>query len=181
MAAPAINRLVLTDDDGTGLTGTPLNNALFQDLQNRIDQLSAAIVAQFPASTSIITSATLPDAMQNAATARTLAAGNVGAVAVDRSSFDYVQIFGLAQPLTIGMPTWTSSGGVNPYDGAPLVYRIWDNGTPQTLTWNAGFVPMFGIPLPTATYGAGVGAIAHIAFRYRADNNTWTCVAMARA
>jgi hypothetical protein len=182
MAAPVISRLVLTDDDGTGLTGTPLNNALFQDLQNRIDTLSAAIVAQFPVlPAGVVTSANLAGMLRDSAAVRTLSVVSVPAVTVDRSAYEVVVIAGLNQSLTINAPTWSYAGNVAPFDEASLVFRIWDAGASVPLVWNAVFYPLFGIPLPTATPGGGGGPIMHIAFRYSAPHNCWFCVALARA
>jgi hypothetical protein len=178
MAAPAINRLVLTDDDGTGLTGTPLNNALFQDLQNRIDQLSAAIVAQFPTPANIVTTAGFALASRNNKAARVATLGNVPAVSPDMSLYDEISVWNLAQALMINPPTWSGAGGITGYDNAPLIIRIHDAGATMPLTWvqPGGYYSMSGIPLPTFTIP---NVFMFFGFKFSYLHNAWQCVAQS--
>lgn len=178
MAAPVISRLVLTDDDGTGLTGTPLNNALFQDLQNRIDTLSAAIVAQMPtAATGMVTTATLAANLNTLATSRIQTLVNYnGGIGIDMSAYDVCVINDQGYPIVLVAPVSTGAGGIIAHDEASLVYRIRDNGIAQAITWSGNWaVPMAGIPMPTATVP---GATLHIALRFSTRVGAWYCVAI---
>lgn len=179
MAAPVISRLVLTDDDGTGLTGTPLNNALFQDLQNRIDTLSAAIVAQFPViPAGTVTAANFAKTQRDTNAQRSQFLTNPAAVTPDASVYDTVTLWGQAQALTINAPAWSNTYGITAYDGASLIIRIHDAGTAMAITWAVagGYYPISGVPLPTATVP---NVYYTLGFKYSAQHNAWQCVAQA--
>ena len=192
MAAPVISRLVLTDDDGTGLTGTPLNNALFQDLQNRIDTLSGQIYNG--AYNDAINYAYanlgawlvnippwLPGMLQTQANARRLTLSNVtGGIQIDMSKFDVCVCNDSGNALQFVPPIWSGNGGITQRDETSLVIRIRDQGTPVAITWTDGGAwasPMTGIPLPTTT--ASELGVLHIGFRFDGRTGWWSCVAIA--
>ena len=180
-AAPVISRLVLTDDDGTGLTGTPLNNALFQDLQNRIDSLSNAIVAMIPAlPAGIITTALLPGQLHALAAARTITLNDYpsGNISIDCSAYDCMVINNQNHAMDFSAPVWTGANGITVRDEASLIYRVRDAGVAQPITWSkysTWAVPMQGIPLPTATVPLHT---LHVGFRW-SSLGYWFCVAIA--
>jgi hypothetical protein len=75
-------------------------------------------------------------------------------------------ITALAANLTIAAPTGT------PVQMQPLILRIKDNGTAQTLTWNAIFRAI-GVTLPTTTV---ISKTLYVGFLYNATDNKWDCV-----
>lgn len=74
----------------------------------------------------------------------------------------------LAANLTINAPTGT------PVDGDKLIFRILDNGTSRTLTWNATYTAI-GVTLPTATT---VNKTTYVGCIYNANNTRWDVVAV---
>ena len=60
-------------------------------------------------------------------------------------NFDIISFSALAANLTINAPSGT------PTEGQMLLFRILDNGTGRTLTWNAAFVAGATLPLPSST------------------------------
>jgi hypothetical protein len=74
----------------------------------------------------------------------------------------------LAAGLTINAPTGT------PVDGDKLIFRILDNGTSQTLTWNATYT-VIGVTLPTATTASKTTYVGCI---YNANNTRWDVIAV---
>lgn len=65
-------------------------------------------------------------------------------VTPDNNLYDMYAFTALASALTINAPSGTA------VDGDRLTFRILDNGTPQTLTWNATYTQI-GVPLPITT------------------------------
>ena len=63
----------------------------------------------------------------------------------------------------------------SPVDGQELVLRIQDNGTGQSLSWNAIYIPC-GCVLPTTTSGGSV----YIGGKYNAQYSTWDILAVAQ-
>ena len=93
------------------------------------------------------------DATKNSATAtltnkridpRTSSAASAAAITPNVGSFDFYVLTAQAVALTINAPAGT------PVAGNKLMFSIKDNGTAQTLTWNAAFVPV-GVDLPLTT------------------------------
>lgn len=79
---------------------------------------------------------------------------------------DAVVITALAANLTIAAPTGS------PVQMKPLIFRIRDNGTVRTLTWNAIYRAV-GVTLPTATVA---NRTLYVGFLYNATELTWDCV-----
>lgn len=77
-----------------------------------------------------------------------------------------------AATATFGAPTGT------PANGQKLIIRIKDNGTAQTLNWNAAYVAG-GPTLPTTTV---ISKTLHLGFIYNTDNslNKWMLVAKSQ-
>ena len=84
------------------------------------------------------------------------------------ASFDIYAFTALAATLTINAPTGT------PVDGDKLIFRILDNGTPQTLSWNATYT-VIGTTLPTTTTASKMTYVGCI---YNAANTRWDVVAV---
>lgn len=82
-------------------------------------------------------------------------------------SADQYNYTALAANLTINAPTGT------PVDGNKLLFRIKDNGTSRTLTWNSAF-RVVGVTLPTATT---VSKTHYIGCVYNAADTKWDVIA----
>lgn len=82
------------------------------------------------------------------------------------SGDDGVVITALAANLVINAP----SGA--PVQMKPLIFRIKDNGTIRTLTWNAAYRAV-GVALPTAT---AASKTLYVGFLYNATDGVWDCV-----
>ena len=99
---------------------------------------------------------------------RVTSATSASSLTPDISASDVYAYTALAAGLTINAPTGT------PVDGDKLMFRLLDNGTGQTLTWNATYT-VIGVTLPTTTTAnktTYVGAI------YNANNTRWDVIAV---
>jgi hypothetical protein len=95
-------------------------------------------------------------------------ATNISSFNPDVSQFDIYVINGLTSgSLTFGSPTG------NPVDGDRLIFRILDNGTTKTLSWNATFTPI-GVALPSSTTASKTTYVGCI---YNANNTRWDVIA----
>jgi hypothetical protein len=74
---------------------------------------------------------------------RVISSASASSLTPDQSAADLYAFTALAANLTINAP-------INLLDGERLDFRIRDNGTSKTLTWNAAF-RIIGTTLPTAT------------------------------
>ena len=74
----------------------------------------------------------------------------------------------LATGLTINAPTGT------PVNGEKLMFRLLDNGTSQTLTWDATYTGI-GVTLPTATT---ISKTTYVGCIYNANNTRWDVIAV---
>jgi hypothetical protein len=86
----------------------------------------------------------------------------------DVSAYDIYAYSALASGLTINAPVGT------PVAGDKLIFRILDNGTSQTLTWN-GTYTVIGVTLPTATT---VNKTTYVGAIYNASNTRWDVIAV---
>jgi hypothetical protein len=84
------------------------------------------------------------------------------------ASYDIYAFTAQAATLTINAPTGT------PVDGDKLIFRILDNGTPQTLSWNATYT-IIGVTLPTTTTA---NKTTYVGCIYNANNTRWDVVAV---
>jgi hypothetical protein len=82
------------------------------------------------------------------------------------STNDQYNLTAQAATLTIAAPTGT------PLNGNKLIIRVLDNGSAQTLSWNATYTPI-GITLPTVTTA---GKMLYVGCIYNADNTRWDVV-----
>lgn len=86
----------------------------------------------------------------------------------DISSYDAYHLTALAENITINSPNGT------PTDGNKLLFRIKDNGTSRTLTWNSIFRASSDLALPTATTA---GKVMYLGFVYNSADTKWDLVA----
>jgi hypothetical protein len=84
------------------------------------------------------------------------------------SAGDQYAYSALAANLTINAPTGT------PTDGDKLIFRLLDNGTARTLTWNATFT-VIGVTLPTTTV---ISKTTYVGCIYNANNTRWDVIAV---
>ena len=82
------------------------------------------------------------------------------------STNDQYNLTAQAATLTVAAPTGT------PVNGNKLIIRILDNGSAQTINWNATYTPI-GVGLPTATTA---GKMLYVGCIYNADNTRWDVV-----
>jgi len=101
---------------------------------------------------------------------RVTSAASASSLTPDISTTDIYAYTALAATLTIGVPTGT------PVNGDKLIFRIKDNGTSQTLTFNAIY-RVVGTTLPSATTA---GKILYIGCIYNSAETLWDVVALAQ-
>jgi hypothetical protein len=99
---------------------------------------------------------------------RVTSAASASSLTPDISASDVYAYTALAAGLTINAPTGT------PLDGDKLIFRLLDNGTSQTLTWN-GTYTVIGVTLPTATT---ISKTTYVGCIYNANNTRWDVIAV---
>jgi hypothetical protein len=102
---------------------------------------------------------------------RAVNATTATALTPDVASYDQYSYSALASGLTINAPTGT------PVDGTKLIFRILDNGTTRTITWNATFTTMVG-PAFTNTFSTTSSKTSYFGCIYNAANTRWDVVAV---
>jgi hypothetical protein len=99
---------------------------------------------------------------------RVTSTASASSITPDVSTTDIVAFTALAANLTINAPIGT------PVDGNKLIFRILDNGTSRTLTWNATFT-VIGVSLPTATT---VSKTVYVGCIYNSAASRWDVVSV---
>jgi hypothetical protein len=99
---------------------------------------------------------------------RNVVAASASTLTPDVSAGDQYAYTALAANLTINAPTGT------PTDGDKLIFRLLDNGTSRTLTWNATYT-VIGVTLPTATT---ISKTTYVGCIYNANNTRWDVIAV---
>lgn len=99
---------------------------------------------------------------------RNVVAASAATLTPDVSVGDQYAYTALAANLTINAPTGT------PTDGDKLIFRLLDNGTSRTLTWNATYT-VIGVTLPTATT---INKTTYVGCIYNANNTRWDVIAV---
>ncbi len=84
-------------------------------------------------------------------------------------SYDQHNITALAAAATFAAPTGT------PTDGQKLIIRIKDNGTAQTLSWNAIYRAGTDVALPTTTV---LSKTMYLGFIYNSADSKWDLIAL---
>lgn len=97
---------------------------------------------------------------------RVSASASASTLTPDISAFDQYCYTALAANLTINAPIGT------PLDGNKLLFRILDNGTSRTLTWNATFTAI-GVVIPTATT---INKTTYVGCVYNASATRWDVI-----
>ena len=103
---------------------------------------------------------------------RVTSAASASSLTPDPSTTDEYCYTALAATLTINAPS-AASGTIS--NGDKLLFRILDNGTGQTLTWNATYT-IIGTTLPTTTTA---NKMVYVGCIYNAANTRWDVVAVA--
>jgi hypothetical protein len=99
---------------------------------------------------------------------RVTSAASASSLTPSIATADVYAYTALAANLTINAPTGT------PVDGDKLIFRLLDNGTTRTLTWNATYT-VIGVTLPTSTTANKTSYIGCI---YNANNTRWDVIAV---
>jgi hypothetical protein len=99
---------------------------------------------------------------------RVTSAASASSLTPSVATADVYAYTALAAGLAINAPTGT------PVDGDKLIFRILDNGTSQTLTWDATYT-VIGVTLPTATTASKTTYVGCI---YNANNTRWDVIAV---
>ena len=100
---------------------------------------------------------------------RTSSSASTATLTPDISSFDQYNLTAQAVGLTVAAPIGT------PVDGNRLIIRILDNGTGQTISWNATYT-VIGVTLPTTTTA---NKMVYVGCIYNSTNTRWDVVAVA--
>jgi len=147
----AVTPQAVTDDDGSGTTGTVWNAAFQLAFEAAINAAIALTAPLAPRVTGTTSSATpTPNA----------------------DTTDLYSLTALALPAAFGTPTGT------PVNGQPLLIRIKDNGTARGLTWSGGYVAG-GVALPATTVLSKIVTIT-LRYNTDNGLNKWQCVAVAQ-
>ena len=154
----AASALLLGGGSATAITSTTTGTGVVTALSNTTN---AAGGITTPDGTATLTNKRIDPRVSSSASASTLTP--------DISSYDQYIYTALAANLTINAPTGT------PVDGDKLIFRILDNGTSRTLTWNATYT-VIGTTLLTTTTASKTTYVGCI---YNANNTRWDVVAVA--
>lgn len=101
---------------------------------------------------------------------RVTAVASTNSLTPNADTTDIVDVTALSQGMTINAPTGT------PANGQALLYRIKDNGTGRSLSYNATHVAV-GVTLPTSTTA---NKWTYILERWNATANAWHVVSIGR-
>jgi hypothetical protein len=102
---------------------------------------------------------------------RDVSATTATSLTPDISAADIYSYSALASNLTINAPIGT------PTNGDKLIFRILDNGTTRTITWNATFTSIVGSAF-TNSFATTVGKTTYIGCIYNAFNTRWDVIAV---
>ena len=116
-----------------------------------------------------VTGAITAGSVSGRRTQRSNTSASASTVTPDVSAFDVYAFTALAATLTINAPIGT------PVDGDRLLFRILDNGTTRTLTWNATYTPI-GVALPIQTT---VSKTTYVGCIYNTNNTRWDVIAVS--
>jgi hypothetical protein len=99
---------------------------------------------------------------------RVVSAASASSLTPSVATADIYAYTALAANLTINAPTGT------PVDGDKLIFRLLDNGTARTLTWDATYT-VIGVSLPAATTA---NKMVYVGCIYNAANTRWDVIAI---
>jgi len=156
-AALAANALVIGGGAGTAPATTTTGTGVVTALGNNTNATGGFTTID---GTATLTNKRIDPRVTSAASASSLTPSVATA--------DIYAYTALAATLTINAPTGT------PVDGDKLVFRLLDNGTSQTLTWNATYT-VIGVTLPTSTTA---NKTTYVGCIYNANNTRWDVIAV---
>jgi hypothetical protein len=139
---------------GTGLTGGPITSTGTISIDSTVATLSGA---------QTLTNKRIDPRVASTATATSLTP--------DISANDVYAYTALASGLTINAPIGT------PVNGDKLIFRILDNGTTRTITWNATFTSIVGTAF-TNSFATTANKTTYIGCIYNAFNTRWDVIAV---
>jgi hypothetical protein len=100
---------------------------------------------------------------------RTFSTASTATLTPDISAYDQYNLTALgAGGVTIAAPIG------NPVDGNKIIFRILDDGTSRSISWNATYT-VIGVTLPTATT---VSKMVYVGCIYNSTNTRWDVVAV---
>jgi len=99
---------------------------------------------------------------------RDVSAASASSLTPDVSVGDIYAYTALAANLTINAPTGS------PTNGDKLIFRLLDNGTSRTLTWDSTYT-VIGVTLPTATT---INKTTYVGCIYNSNNTRWDVIAV---
>jgi hypothetical protein len=152
---------------GTGLTGTA-SSLTAGNVSGIVAIANGGTGATTLAGASIATYTGTETLTNKRIDPRVTSAASASSLTPSVATADVYAYTALAAGLTINAPTGT------PVDGDKLIFRLLDNGTPQTLTWNATFT-VIGVTLPTTTTASKTTYVGCI---YNANNTCWDVIAV---
>jgi hypothetical protein len=158
--ALAASALLIGGGSGSAITSTTTGSGVLTALGNLLNDTGGLVTTNG--------SAVLSSKRINP---RVFTTTSTTSITPDVSVYDQYCLTALAAGLTINAPTGTPS----PVNGNKLIFRILDNGTSQTLTWNATFTAV-GITLPTSTLA---NKMLYVGCIYNSDNTRWDAVALS--
>ena len=122
----------------------------------------------YDAGTNIAIKTIVTPVLPNGFPQRVNSQASASTITPDVNTYDLYAINALAGNLAINAPTGS------PVDGTRLTFRILDNGTSRTLTWN-GTYTVIGVTLPTSTT---INKTTYVGCIYNANNTRWDVIAV---
>jgi hypothetical protein len=153
---------------GTGVANNALSTLTISGSFGTTFTVSGTTSVTLPTSGTLSTLAGAETLTNKRVDPRVSSAASASSVTPTLASFDQYAYTALAAALTINAPTGT------PVDGNKLIFRILDNGSAQTLTWNATYTAI-GVTLPTTTTA---NKTTYVGCIYNANNTRWDVVAV---
>ena len=153
-----VNRVAAYINNATG-TGTP-ENVFAAAISAVSSTLSGALTA---ASGAISGALTVGANLTVTGQSRTVAVTTTTAATITPSAQVY-DVTAQATAATVAVPSFAAANGL------AGVIRIKDNGTPQTLSFAAGYTDVSGIGLPTTTVA---GKLLTIGYMYNSATSKW--------
>ena len=164
--APSGDNIIMEDGHDSGAAGY-IFGGKYTWVQLRCTVANATWVVT--SSSGVLESGTGNKTPSSRINPRVSSAASASSLTPTIADFDQYCYTALAADLTINAPTGT------PVNGNKLMFRIKDDGTTRTLTWNAIFRGV-GVTLPTATT---VSKTHYVGAVYNAADTKWDVIAVA--